>query len=106
MTRDDVVALQRRRVGSVKILFPFISGTDWRVLGLATVTIVDMGGEIIRVYVKNNFLHNIIARYNYLLGGERRRAIQVVDAGILAYLQLHVPPGVDPSLEVQVDDTL
>jgi hypothetical protein len=105
MTRDDVVALQQRDVDSVKIPFPFLSGASWRVLGLATVTIVDIGGGTFRAYVKNNFPHTINAVYKRSFDGKPSQTIQVVKAGILAYLQFHPPPGVDPLLEVQINDT-
>jgi hypothetical protein len=104
MTRDDAVALQRRRVGSAYIPFPVLSGAVFRVFGLATFTIVDLGAGTLHAIVENNFAHQIRAGFTWSWGGTTSLTQHLLDAFTSAILETHIPPGFDAPLEIIVND--
>jgi hypothetical protein len=105
MTRDDAVALQRRRVGSVLIPFPVLSGAMWRVLGLVTFTIVDKDGGTIIANVQNDFGHTVKAGLLWTWSGKSGLSHRLLTAGQSGILQVNLPSGFDAPLEALVNDT-
>jgi hypothetical protein len=105
MTRDDAVALQRRRVGSVNVPFPIASGAAFRVLGLVTFTLTDRGGGTIQAKVENHFPHPVRAIVIWSWGRTAGITQSLMAAATASVLQIHLPAGFDAPLELLVNDT-
>jgi hypothetical protein len=105
MTRNDAVALQRRKVGTAYIPFPVLSGAVFRVLGLVTFTIWDRGSGTYEAIVHNDFGHQVRVGLLWTYAGVNGLSQRLLAAAGDGLLQTHLPPGFDAPLEILVNDS-